>query len=452
MLGVVVPDFLAALGVSTETQPSDPLPSRAAGTTTGENGMVAFTDALAALVEPAGAGAVDVAVPAPAPDEPHQAGPPPSQLPPAVLAIDLVSPRAPAAPVPRVERSDAGEDIDDEEPPATADASPPVLWVPVDQPAPPPRVAEPPVELIRAEPIADPVEVAGPPRPDPAVSPHASHRAPVPPPQLPTPVAPISTAPIPAPPAPESLPPTLPGPAAEREDGLAKVTPRTAAAPPVPIADAPRSIDAPPSGAGPFLGDSPQKDPPRAALPRREGALFLQALSKVDGAPAAAPHVATQGAPVPPAPAPLRDLAPAPAPVVLTGSDVPELAALAAQGHENLERLVQAFRVTGGGDRWSAVVQIRPEHLGPVTVAVRVDGNMVRATVTADGAPVREWLEAQRDDVRLRLAERGFELERFEVRRDGEDAPRRDRDEEPAPRRPPRRRGEDDAPVFDVSV
>jgi hypothetical protein len=98
-----------------------------------------------------------------------------------------------------------------------------------------------------------------------------------------------------------------------------------------------------------------------------------------------------------------------------------DVAALASAREANTQQLVQAMRVIGRGAAWEAVVHIRPEHLGPVTLSVRVEGTSVSATVDADAAAVRQWLEAQRDDVRARLEEHGLELDQFIVRRDGDE-------------------------------
>jgi flagellar hook-length control protein FliK len=98
------------------------------------------------------------------------------------------------------------------------------------------------------------------------------------------------------------------------------------------------------------------------------------------------------------------------------------------------------MRVTAKGGGWEATVRLRPEHLGEVTIALRVEGTSVSAVVNAEAAGVRQWLISQEEAVRSGMAEHGLQLERFQVDRDGER--RRDEHEqaqEQSRRRPARR-------------
>ncbi|MGE3401580.1 MAG: flagellar hook-length control protein FliK [Vicinamibacterales bacterium] len=129
-----------------------------------------------------------------------------------------------------------------------------------------------------------------------------------------------------------------------------------------------------------------------------------------------------------------------------------DVAALASAREANTQQLVQAMRVTGRGTAWEAVVHIRPEHLGPVTLSVRVEGTSVSATVDADAAAVRQWLETQRDDVRARLEEHGLELDQFIVRRDGDEQGGREQGDERPRKRSSRNAPAGDTPRFEITV
>jgi hypothetical protein len=94
---------------------------------------------------------------------------------------------------------------------------------------------------------------------------------------------------------------------------------------------------------------------------------------------------------------------------------------------ENIDRLVQTVRVQVRNGISEATVRLRPEHLGEVTIAIRVDGRAVSAIVHAESADVREWLQAQESTLRGSLVEHGLHLDRLYVHRDG----RHDRQERP---------------------
>jgi flagellar hook-length control protein FliK len=104
---------------------------------------------------------------------------------------------------------------------------------------------------------------------------------------------------------------------------------------------------------------------------------------------------------------------------------------------DTADRLVQSMRMQylrGGGD---ALVQLRPEHLGPVTIALRVEDGAVSARITADNAAVAEWLQANEHSLRDGLKANGLQLDRLVVDRDGQSPHHRSQREAP-PRRNPR--------------
>ena len=101
----------------------------------------------------------------------------------------------------------------------------------------------------------------------------------------------------------------------------------------------------------------------------------------------------------------------------------------------------------GGGDM---TLTLTPEHLGTVTIELRVDRQRVSASLGADTAAVRGWIAAHEDDLKAGLADLGLELDQFVVR--DEDA--RDRKEQsdgqPTPQR--RKRGKSEDSVFEVQA
>jgi flagellar hook-length control protein FliK len=103
---------------------------------------------------------------------------------------------------------------------------------------------------------------------------------------------------------------------------------------------------------------------------------------------------------------------------------------------ENVNRLIETMRVTAKAGGWEATVRLRPEHLGEVTIALRVEGKTVSAVVQAESAGVRQWLQSQEEAVRSGLSEHGLDLGRYQVDRDGQ----RREAEDPQQHQQPRRR------------
>ena len=105
----------------------------------------------------------------------------------------------------------------------------------------------------------------------------------------------------------------------------------------------------------------------------------------------------------------------------------------------------------GGGE---AQVTLEPKYLGPLTVNVRIDRDVVSATVIAETPAVREWLRANEALLRQGLSEQGLRLDKLEIAEPAAETPRDDqesrdrsrRDEQP---RQPKRHDAEGA-VFDV--
>jgi flagellar hook-length control protein FliK len=86
---------------------------------------------------------------------------------------------------------------------------------------------------------------------------------------------------------------------------------------------------------------------------------------------------------------------------------------------DTVRQLVQTMRMQFRDGIGDAVVRLRPEHLGEVSISLRVEQGSVSATVQAEVAAVRHWLETHEGTLRSNLAEQGLHLEKFVVREDG---------------------------------
>jgi flagellar hook-length control protein FliK len=122
------------------------------------------------------------------------------------------------------------------------------------------------------------------------------------------------------------------------------------------------------------------------------------------------------------------------------------------QPAENLSRLVQSIRVQSRDGVSQASVRLNPEHLGEVTVTVRVEGSSVTAIVRAESADVRQWLRGQEESIRASLAGQGLDLDDLVVDRD----PSGQREPQEQPQAPPwqvsQRRRHGPEPRFEVSA
>jgi flagellar hook-length control protein FliK len=122
---------------------------------------------------------------------------------------------------------------------------------------------------------------------------------------------------------------------------------------------------------------------------------------------------------------------------------------------DTTEQIVQAMRVQFRDGIGSAVLRLKPEHLGEVSISLRVEQQIVSATVHADVPAVRQWLESQEASLRNGLSEQGLRLGEFVVREDesrrrGSDSA--DQDDPQQRRRFYRQRRADAEPRFEVIV
>jgi len=119
-------------------------------------------------------------------------------------------------------------------------------------------------------------------------------------------------------------------------------------------------------------------------------------------------------------------------------------------GRQVSDQLIQSLRMQFRNGIGEAVLHLRPEHLGPVTVSLRVEAGQVSATVQAELPAVRQWLESQEAALREGLAQQGLDLGRLVVTPDGRQAGKGTPEDgrPPRPRHP--RRDREAAARFDA--
>lgn len=126
----------------------------------------------------------------------------------------------------------------------------------------------------------------------------------------------------------------------------------------------------------------------------------------------------------------------------------------AAPRHEEamLPQIVQSIRLHAVQGTTEARVQLKPEHLGALNITLKVVQNQVTATIQADVAAVRQWIESHEASLRQALSEQGLELAKLVVHQDDQQASQGEQDGE-RPRRQPRRRSwRDQDATFEVLV
>jgi flagellar hook-length control protein FliK len=101
----------------------------------------------------------------------------------------------------------------------------------------------------------------------------------------------------------------------------------------------------------------------------------------------------------------------------------------------------------GGGDMR---LTLSPEHLGTVSIDVRVVHDRVTATLMADSPAVRQWISTHQDDLRQRLDAAGLKLDDLVVKEDGRREGQEPQGERQAPEKRRTPRGAGTQPVFEV--
>jgi hypothetical protein len=133
-----------------------------------------------------------------------------------------------------------------------------------------------------------------------------------------------------------------------------------------------------------------------------------------------------------------------------SAASLPE--ASASPGPDVMSQLVQTMRLQFRDGIGEAVVRLKPEHLGEVSIALRVERQTVSATVNAEAASVRQWLQTEEPALREALAEHGLHLERLAVREDAQSSHERPRQHARSPRARRDANGSATMPQFEVVV
>jgi flagellar hook-length control protein FliK len=124
----------------------------------------------------------------------------------------------------------------------------------------------------------------------------------------------------------------------------------------------------------------------------------------------------------------------------------------AAPRHEEavLPQIVQSIRLHAVQGTTEARVQLRPEHLGALNITLRVEQNQVTATIQADVAAVRAWIESHEASLRQALSEQGLHLAKLVVHEDGQQASQDEQNGERTRHQPRRRSWRDEEQTFEV--
>jgi flagellar hook-length control protein FliK len=135
------------------------------------------------------------------------------------------------------------------------------------------------------------------------------------------------------------------------------------------------------------------------------------------------------------------------------GNLTPAMSGMPSERDVTLQ-IVQSMRMQFRDGIGEAVLTLKPEHLGSVSISLRVENGGLKASVLAEMPEVRQWLQSQQDSLRSALSEHGLRLDRFDVEPDGrrQSSSSDTRDEEPTRKRQPRRSAQADEPVFEVVV
>lgn len=147
----------------------------------------------------------------------------------------------------------------------------------------------------------------------------------------------------------------------------------------------------------------------------------------------------------------------APAPAMTLAAPAPVLdPAIEAHVPQQIVQSIRMQAIDGGGE---AVLRLRPEYLGDVVVAVKVEQGSVTAALQSDTPAVRQWVERNESMLRQGLAEHGLQLERLTVTEkaaetENEASPDREKQshEEPSHQQSRRRRAQTDEATFEVTA
>jgi len=181
---------------------------------------------------------------------------------------------------------------------------------------------------------------------------------------------------------------------------------------------------------------------------RHDSRAQIEASPETPSTPTATPFQVVVDRPVPPVA------------VTIAGAVVVAPGAVEADvATELTAHVVQSIRLQAMGSGGEAIVRLRPDYLGELVVAVKVENGAVSAALRSDTPAVRRWVESNEATLRLALAEHGLQLDRLTI---SDEAPstetgareREDRQEHEDESQPQSRRQRKPAPdaTFEVVV
>jgi flagellar hook-length control protein FliK len=91
------------------------------------------------------------------------------------------------------------------------------------------------------------------------------------------------------------------------------------------------------------------------------------------------------------------------------------------------QQIVQGIRLQWQGGVGQATIQLHPEHLGSVTVSLKVEGQSVSADIHAETSTAQQWIATHESELRSGLEKHGLSLERFTVRQEEQQQQQPDR-------------------------
>ncbi len=134
-----------------------------------------------------------------------------------------------------------------------------------------------------------------------------------------------------------------------------------------------------------------------------------------------------------------------------TGQTLPPAASADVPSLE--PQIVQAIRLQWQAGVGQATIKLDPEHLGSLTVSLRVESGGVAADMRVETPAAEHWITAHESDLRSALERQGLNLDRMTVSQDGSPDRRSDRQRRPpAQQTPSRRAAPREVPEFTVAV
>jgi flagellar hook-length control protein FliK len=140
------------------------------------------------------------------------------------------------------------------------------------------------------------------------------------------------------------------------------------------------------------------------------------------------------------------------------GADIPagssSAGTLTASG-EVPQQVIRAIRLQWHQGVGEARLRLHPQHLGEVTITLKVEAGHVAASLRTETAAAQQWIEAHQQDLRAALKEQGLTFTGFVVRRDRDeqsDGRQSEREGDAEPRRRPRPLAGEEEPRFEVVV